>query len=197
MPQQVDRLEQILPTCRALLSKPETLTKVRDKLTGIAKGLRRAYRSARAQSEARIRLEIAAADTDADPLSEPDILTRMRRVAEVAESALRALPREQRRANVATPLPIERIERALLKGFIDHHQPAALPAYSLLTSVSKPPFPEIAAIVYEAIGKNGEPPERAIRAYLRLKKKPRKHSHARLKPATAGIEADGPFCLIR
>ncbi len=196
LPQQVDRLEEILATCRVLLNKPATMTEVRDKLSDIARAIRRAHRlvsgSSAASREALDRLELAhmedvevrievrnqAAQSAVmelrDPTSEPDFVTSLRSLSRFAESALQALPRIQRRANTASPSPIERIERALWQGFTDHHLPGALPPYPLHISVSKQPFPAIAATVYQAIGIKGKSPERAIRAYIKLRR--RSHS---------------------
>jgi hypothetical protein len=125
------------------------MTNVRDKLTEVAQGLRRAYEIATGTSiasiEVRSRLELAAAqaveaqirmrnslepsaaEALSDPLTELDILSRLRSSTELAEEALRALPPRQRRSNDASPLPSERIEDALLQGFLDHHRSGPFP----------------------------------------------------------------------
>jgi hypothetical protein len=159
------------------------MTDVRAKFAEVAKGLGRVHRIAAGQSmasvEVRTRLEMAAATAVLDHADAPlinfdklDPLALMSYLADIADSAKRSLPREQRRT-YASPLPIYWIDRALLRGFADHHAGHA-PEYTIQPSVTKPPFPEIAAIVYEAIGAGkGEPPERALRAYIKLRKKSR------------------------
>ena len=211
-PEQIDALDQIVPVCRALLRPPATMTNVRGKLTEVAQGLRRAYEIATGPSiasvEVRSRLELAAAqaveaqikmrnslepaaaEALSDPLSDLDIVSRLRSLTELAEEVLRALPPQQRRSNDASPLPIERIEDALLQGFLDHHRGAAfLPPHEIRTSVTKPPFPQIAAIVYEAIGRKSEAPEpeRAIKAYIALDEERRLRRTTNVKVVTRSV----------
>jgi hypothetical protein len=177
---QIHKLENILPLCRAWLSKPATLLDVREKLADIAKPVRQAKKamdalaksSSLASREAFNRILLAV-----DPMQPGEYATSMaveklNWVFQTVEGALKSLPTTQRRNNDANPVPIQLIERALLDGFCEHYSPGgqAMPPYMLRTSRKMVPFPEIVAICYEAIGRCGDP-DRAIRNYLVLKKR--------------------------
>lgn len=195
LPEQINRLDQILPSCEALLRKPVKMMDIRANLTAVMAGLREAQQLVAAQSpagaEIRTRLQIAASNAAADdPFDALDVVALLGPLAEIAESALQALPKEERRAD-ASPLPIERIERALLRGFADHYGSGARPKYSIWPSVTRRPFPDIAAIVYEAIYGKGEKtaPERAIRRYIALRRQLKQQKCKRLKQQEC--DADG------
>lgn len=183
--EQTNSLEEILPGCRAALSKPATRTEVRSKLLAIAKPLQQAKDaihaviggSSAAKMEAYNRILLVAADDDSPgDDAAAKAAESLIGVADLVERALVSLPATQRRSDNANPLPIQRIERALRDGFVRHFaaKGVAMPAYTLSVSRKRPPFPEIAAICYEAIGQCIEP-DRAIRKYLVLKTRQRQH----------------------
>lgn len=201
---QIHKLENILPSCRAWLSKPATLLEVREKLADIAKPVRQAKKamdalansSSLASREAFNRILLAV-----DPMQPGEYATSMaveklNWVFQTLEDALKSLPTTQRRSHDANPLPIQLIERALLDGFCAHYSPGgqAMPPYKLRTS-RKGPFLEIVAICYEAIGRPGES-DRAIRNYLALKKrqKPRPNIKVVMHARHSGeiLEMTGP-----
>lgn len=187
--EQISRLESVLPLCRALLSKPATLRDVREGLAVVLKPLRQAMkkldalanRPSTANKEAFSRIELAGFEMRNDTDSTGKAIIALTRIVDTVDYALKSLPTTQRRAHDADPRPIGLIERALLKGFCDHFTPP-FPPYRLKTSLTKPPFPDIAAICYEAIGRSEAVPERAIRAYQKLRRGSR--SRPESSPAT-------------
>jgi hypothetical protein len=172
--EQTDELEGVLPLCKALLSKPATLTEVREKLSGIAKPLKKAMaamdaigkRSSPAKIEAYDRILLA------QETAEPDnevVAQQLTQIIAIAQRAIESLGSEQRRAHDANPLPIGFIEAALLRGFRRHYDPEiqgkGLPPYEMTAARKRGPFSEVAAICYETIGRHNEP-NRAIRNYV-------------------------------
>jgi len=186
--EQAHCLEVIFPLCRALLSKPATMTEVRDKLSQIAKPLKQAKEamdavfrdSSHANMEANNRILLAETATQS---TNDGIAEELTHIVTIVQRALESLAAEQRRAHYANPIPIRLIESALLKGFTRHHDPEmqgkGLPPYQLTVSRKRPPFPEIAAICYEAIGRCNEP-DRAIRNYLTMTKHQRRRPNVKM-----------------
>jgi hypothetical protein len=173
-----------LVLCGALLNKPATLMKVRDKLSGIAKPLKKAKAAMEAMSKVSSLANVEAynrillAEESTQPGYEV-VAEQLTHIITIMQRALELLAAEPRRTNDANPIPIHLIEAALSIGFRKHHDPEmrgkVLPPYKLRVSRKRPPFPEIATICYEAIGRRYEP-DRAIRNYLALTKS-RKRRH--------------------
>ncbi len=175
--EQVDELEKALPSCQALLLKPVAMMTVRGKLNDVVRGLRLAHRAASgessASSEVRTRLGLAAIQSSSSAF---EAVARIAQLLKEAESALRALPRAQRRWRRANPLAIARVREALLDGFVAHHAELAkkLPKGHRLPL---PPYrerhlSEVTELVFEALelrGRNNETlaPERALKAYTK------------------------------
>lgn len=193
LPEQIQELEKILLICQAELRNPAKMADVRSSLETTEKSLEQTLSaisrlllgSTTAVTEARTRLLLAEFEANEGVTSGLETaLQVLTAVQESARVALAVLPSEQRRDRRANPAPIGHIERALLRGFSNHyHEPRekegvrvmqAAPSYELETSRNKPPFPQVAAICFEAIGSldthGGDTPDRAIREYLRLKK---------------------------
>jgi len=186
LPEQVQELEKTLRLSQAELRKPARMADVRSSLKATEKPLGNTLEaisillrgSTTAETEARNRVlmaEFETRGTASDTLE--TALQTLTAAKESVQAALYLLPSEQRRGGSAIYTPIWRIEQALLRGFCNHHTGQPLPPYMLRTSRTQPPFPQIVAICYEAIGildtKAGNTPDRAIRAYLQLKKKVR------------------------
>jgi len=196
LPEQIQELEKILLICQAELRNPAKMADVRSSLETTEKSLEQTLSaisrlllgSTTADTEARTRLLLAEFEANEGVTSGLETaLQVLTAVQESARMALAVLPSEQRRDRRANPAPIGHIERALLRGFCNHHyEPReeggvivrqAAPPYMLRTARNKLPFPQVVAICYEAIGSldthGGGTPDRAIREYLRLKKEAR------------------------
>jgi hypothetical protein len=210
--EQIERLERILPLCKAILAKRASLNDVRGRLRTVADGLRDALSglegSDPATGEAIGRLVMKACEDDAVPFD--DMQRSLERVAQYAESALEDLTDERSRfSHAAHPSPVRWMDDALHQGFAEHFHRAgtAMPPYELAPS-REGRFFEIVSICYEAIGYTTEP-NRAVRAYVefraRIEEEPATRTNIKVvsepptSPSTspaAGIAADGPFSLV-
>jgi hypothetical protein len=187
---QIAELQSILPGCAALLSQPASLLTVRHKLRRTTATLERAEKALttilNSKSDANVEVRNRVVDVDFaihDGTDSIDAaLALLGIVRESFTIATEQLPAKARHKRSADHRPIERIDKALLEGFIKHHhrkppppgwRNARLPEYTMTVS-RKGPFSKIVAICYEAIGEldnsKESTPDRAIREYLRLDK---------------------------
>jgi hypothetical protein len=168
--EQIAELEIHLPLLHAVRRPPATMADVRSKLLAAKRQLGKIVSpSSEAAREARTR--ILQADFEVFEFAEDSV----QRAFDSVTAALGLLPTDQRRGGGANPWLIYRIEKALLDGFLKHHNPRypqigkrALPPYRLRTSRTGR-FAEIAAICFEAAGfPPKDTPDKAIREHLRL-----------------------------
>ncbi len=157
---QIKRVNEVLPLCRAVLSSAPPIAEVRDELASLigaleavghrtAAMLTSAERS-RAAIEAEARVQVAAYDlSQSDPHGQvrasddeiADALNAIRPVLSSARRALVALPEFSRRHRKASPIPVQLINSALLLGWGSVYHPvrdsdAPLEDFSLA-----PPYP--------------------------------------------------------
>jgi hypothetical protein len=189
--EQVQTLEGILGLLRAMLSPAATLREVRGALDDTRKQARAAHHAITkllssqyvATREARVRVQVAESDMGLEVGAVPEAAAAsLQTLLTVLAQARGALSNEQRRSEAASPWPVARIEKALLDGFVAHHDPrreGPMPPRTLLPSRNAE-FLEIVEICYRASVGRETSPDRAIRAYLAVAKRRsglRKHEH--------------------
>lgn len=165
LPTQIVELEATLPLNRAMLERPAPMDAVRGEIETFRKAISKALAiidgKVDARNEAAWRIEEAGFELG----YRHDDLRRALAAAGAAETAL---PKEQRRVH-ADIRPIARIVKALMDGFIKTHTPPFPPYEMKVSSSPGSDFREIVGICYVAIGQHNSDPERAIKAYIRLK----------------------------
>jgi hypothetical protein len=178
--EQIAAIEEILPTAAALIEQPARMGHVRERLTELSTqiaascqavtNLLDAGRSTLPDSrEALFWAQIADfnlhRNTDTRTLHNAVAALNLART--VIDRAITELPREQRRSRQASPAAVALIDRALLDGLVK-----AGAVRDMLKRSSSPgsAYRDIIGICYQAMGQSTHDPERAIRAFIALKK---------------------------
>jgi hypothetical protein len=124
---------------------------------------------------------------------------------EVVRRVQAELPKQQRRSNAASPLPVQLIHEALLRGkgkaYVrvregegdDSPPPDRTPRFPFKPSIGpKSAFREVVGICYAAIrGTEGRDPQRALKNYMRWLKKERSRQLKVDSPTTPQVGTEG------
>jgi len=181
---QIDEVETFaLPICLALLTRPPTMQEVRNELIVVSKALERAHEAMAALSSANLaapgrfeasqRVLMAEYNLQGDGSVFEKTLAQLVATQAVLNHAQAELPEGPRRDPAASAMPVNRIDQALLSGFVKWYstEDAPMPHYMMKPSASPgSDFREIVGLCYEAMGRQNSDPERAIRAYVKWRK---------------------------
>jgi hypothetical protein len=123
--EQIVELEEVLPFCRLDIEDAAPLGDVRSELQSVRRAVNRALAATRrlstaglpASREALNRVQMASHKAGGECREIERAQEALAALNEVLCKALADLPKEQRRTKSASPQPIERIERALLRGW--------------------------------------------------------------------------------
>ena len=203
--EQLKRLEPALSIIKLYTAAPAALNDVRKNLSALLSAVSKSssllnsllqvppYEEARCEARDRLvsawfRISPNIATTEKPLAAEYEQLARLR---EIAEHALREIPRSQSR-RMSPIYPIEYIDTALLCGFRTTHREAKrMPPYPFFPAASESSkFRAVADVCYEAAGAPSGNPERAIKAYIRING--RKARQQRILTCGAEIKAVKP-----
>ena len=194
-----------LPAVATVVRSLPKMQDVRDELSEVSTALRRSQRAiskllsandtAPARSEALLRVQSVSLvlPGELEPLEHALAGLKVCDAAvSRAKEDLEALG--QRRFRAGHPRPIQRIEAALLQGFVKGRDPSRpMPEY--LIKVSSSPtsvFRRIVGICYEAAGVANTDPERAMKAYIAQRKKLRANQRQRAVKLVTLMGRPGP-----
>lgn len=182
--EQTDEIEKVLPFCRGILTKPASLSDVRNEIQALhdaAVELEKKFfllatcpQDNKPRWEARQRLRRAGLSKYMDQLTAADKINRseFRLIQILAKCALDDAGTDQRRHYAAHPLPVELIDQALRTGFHKKYKTRPFPPYKF--DPSRNPntnFFRVVQICYAVI--TGDPtvnPARPVRAFIDEKK---------------------------
>lgn len=207
VPEQIDELERVLPTCRAIRRNPAPMGEVRKDLIRLEKALRCASEEltrfeAAPDSEPALCEAFTRVQHEAFELSDRGEATTAAQMAllpalEAVSRALNALPREQRGPR-APWWPVARIHGALVLGWGRAYYPIRQgEAYSVVSAIAPaPPFPhlpstgptslfrQVVGICYDLMDDDFMiDPERPIKAFVKWYRQDRRRRHG-------GVEGD-------
>jgi hypothetical protein len=186
---QIVALESVLPGCQFAVTRQPTGQDVRDELNKATAAIQQATKVLSrlashltpASREALDRIHQASTQLGRGfGLNEfPEALSALETLANVVHKATDDLGPQQRRLNSADPTPIGLIHDALVLGWGKHASAsegsnpfpvAMLPALSHENKAQRNVFSQIVSICYAAATGSPERHERAIRAYLELRR---------------------------
>lgn len=197
---QMSEIERTLPVVSAYLEKSPTVTAVKTELQDAnnallasAKTIKRLMHAPareRAVIEARNRAITSIGECDSDDEVFSKLLTLADAASVVLSNAIAALPR-QRRSDAGSCYPIERIDRAIMKGLIavKAGKDRTTPKFNYKLRPSSNPtsnFRQIIGLCYDAIGQRNNDPERAIKAYVARQKVLQSAGRDRIRNQVAG-----------
>lgn len=197
---QISEIEQALPIVSNYLERTQTIADVKAELQAANNALRdtaktvnrllHAPTSERAVIEARNRAITSIGECDSDEEIFSKLLTLADGAAAVLSNAIAALPR-QRRSDAGSYYPIERIDRAIMKGLIavKAGKDRTTPKFNNKLRPSSNPtsnFRQIIGLCYDTIGQRNNDPERAIKAYVARCKARQRTGLDRIKNSKTG-----------
>lgn len=168
------KVEDMLPARRAVSTE---FAKVADTLRGAQKALlslaaaRDGDRDDAARLQVRGRVELASyalTDKIGEEAVFHKLLDQLAVACAILERARADAPKGPTRRKTAMPYPVALIHDALLHGFVVAHRDKAMPAFNIQVSAGlKSPFRRIVQLCYEAMQRNNDDPDRAIKGFMK------------------------------
>lgn len=191
--EQIQELEQTLPGNAAWLKKPPSRKLVFSELDLAEKAAARALKKLRTLDDettatgyravAAALMSVGATEVSVDATSVvSSAIEALEKLPAVFAAARANAPPGPWRFRSANPKVIDRIDSALLRGFTRHYRPPFPPYEIRISASANSKFRSIVSICYEAIGAGNNDPERAIRAYIKLRAGGRGDARGRGRP---------------